>query len=68
MLRLNDVDVGRFFCHFRVPIADVNATRKMARGELLVLGEPPWWLVPRTKLLKLPGAKAPYVYKNGIGA
>ncbi len=39
-------------CHFRVPTGGANATRKMAHGDHLVLREPPWWLVPKTKFLE----------------
>ncbi len=39
-------------CHFRVPTGGANATRKMALGDHLVLREPPWWLVPKTKFLE----------------
>ncbi len=37
--------------HFRVPTGGVNETRKMALGEILVLGGPTWWSVPITEFL-----------------
>lgn len=37
---------------------------KQPYGELLVLGELPWWLLPRIKFLELPCAKAPIINQN----
>lgn len=43
---------GSVVCSDSVPTGGANATRKMALGDHLVLGETPWWLVPKTKFLE----------------
>lgn len=40
-----------FLRHLRTPTGGVNATRKMALWEILVLEGPSWWLVPISEFL-----------------